>query len=132
MWTLQIVLGRSDLQALKGIPDISLIDTNIRGNVNMSYLGKTGKVSVTGVDQKVWSQITTIAIKDGRMLDSADQNVIVIEGGLASSYFSQPVGINKMVMINGSAFRVVGILDDQGNSVYMPIQMASRKSRTSL
>ena len=122
--TKAIVLGRSDLQALKGIPDISLIDTNIRGNVNMSYLGKTGKVSVTGVDQKVWSQITTIAIKDGRMLDSADQNVIVIEGGLASSYFSQPVGINKMVMINGSAFRVVGILDDQGNSVYMPIQMA--------
>ncbi|MCE8424025.1 MAG: ABC transporter permease [Candidatus Methanoperedens sp.] len=122
--TKAIVLGRSDLQALKGIPDISLIDTNIRGSVDMSYLGKTGKVSVTGVDQKVWSQITTIAIKDGRMLDSADQNVIVIEGGLASSYFSQPVGINKMTTINGSTFRVVGILDDQGNSVYMPIQMA--------
>ncbi len=122
--TKAIVLGRSDLQALKGIPDISLIDTNIRGRVDMSYLGKTGKVSVTGVDQKVWSQITTSTIKDGRMLDSADQNVIVIEGGLASSYFSQPIGINKMVMINGSAFRVVGILDDPGTAVYMPIQMA--------
>jgi len=58
------------------------------------------------------------------MLDSADQNVIVIGGNLASSYFSQPVGINKMVAINSSAFRVVGILDDQSNSVYMPIQMA--------
>ncbi len=73
----EIVLGRSDLQALKGIPDIALIDTNIRGSVDVSYLGKTGKVSVTGVDQKVWSQITTNKIKDGRMLDSADQNVIV-------------------------------------------------------
>jgi putative ABC transport system permease protein len=58
------------------------------------------------------------------MLDSADQNVIVIGGNLASSYFSQPLGINKMVNLNGSAFRVVGILDDQSNSVYMPIQMA--------
>ncbi len=122
--TKAIVLDRSDLQALKSIPDIALIDTNIRGNVNISYLGKTGKVSVTGVDQKVWSQITTTTIKDGRMLDSADQNVIVIGGNLASSYFSQPVGINKMTTINGSAFRVVGILDDQTNSVYMPIQMA--------
>jgi putative ABC transport system permease protein len=122
--TKAIVLGRSDLQALKGIPDIALIDTNIRGSVNISYLGKIGKVSVTGVDQKVWSQITTIAIKDGRMLDSADQNVIVIEGGLASSYFSQPVGINKMVTINNASFRVVGILDDTGTAVYMPIQMA--------
>ena len=35
-----------------------------------------------------------------------------------------PLGINKMTMINGSAFRVVGILDDQSNSIYMPIQMA--------
>ncbi len=122
--TKAIVLGRSDYQVLKGIPDIALIDTNIRGSVNISYLGKTGKVSVTGVDQKVWSQITTSTLKDGRMLDSADQNVIVIEGGLASSYFSQPVGINKMVTISGSAFRVVGIIDDPGTAVYMPIQMA--------
>src|SRR3989304_3814496 len=122
--TKEIVLGRSDLQALKGIPDIALIDTNIRGSVDISYLGKNGKVSVTGVDQSVWSQITTTKIKTGRMLDSADQNVIVIGGRLASSYFSQPLGINKMITINGSAFRVVGILDDQSNSVYMPIQMA--------
>ncbi|VVB95042.1 MacB-like periplasmic core domain protein [uncultured archaeon] len=122
--TKEIVLGRSDLQALKGLPDIALIDTNIRGSVDISYLGKTGKVSVTGVDQGVWSQITTSKIKTGRMLDSADQNVIVIGGRLASSYFDQPVGINKMITINGSAFRVVGILDDQSNSVYMPIQMA--------
>ena len=122
--TKEIVLGRSDLQALKGIPDIALIDTSIRGSVDISYLGKNGKVSVTGVDQSVWSQITTTKIKTGRMLDSADQNVIVIGGRLASSYFSQPLGINKMTTINGSAFRVVGILDDQSNSVYMPIQMA--------
>ncbi len=122
--TKEIVLGRSDLQALKGIPDIALIDTNIRESVNISYLGKTGKVSVTGVDQTVWSQITTTTIMTGRMLGPADQNVIVIGGNLASSYFSQPVGINKMVTINGNAFRVVGILDDQTTSVYMPIQMA--------
>lgn len=122
--TKDIVLSRSDLQALKGIPDIAMIDTNIRGSVDITYLGKKGKVSVTGVDQSIWSQITTTKIKTGRMLDSADQNVIVIGGRLAASYFDQPVGINKMVMINSSAFRVVGILDDQSNSVYMPIQMA--------
>ncbi len=120
----EIVLGRSDLQALKGIPDIALIDTNIRGSVEVSYLGKTGKVSTTGVDQRVWSQITTSKIKDGRMLDSADQNVIVIGGRLASSYFDQPVGINKMITIENSTFRVVGILDDQSTNIYMPIQMA--------
>jgi putative ABC transport system permease protein len=122
--TKAVVLANVDLQALKAIPDIALIDTNIRESVNTSYLGKIGKVSVTGVDQKVWSQVTTTTIQTGRSLGPADQNVVVIGGNLASSYFSQPVGINKMISINGSAFRVVGILNDQSNSIYMPIQMA--------
>lgn len=39
--TKEIVLARSDLQALKGIPDILLIDTNIRGSVEIYIiLGK--------------------------------------------------------------------------------------------
>lgn len=120
----EIVLDRTDLQTLKGIPDIALIDTNIRGSVDVTYLGKTGTVSLTGVDQKVWSQITTSEIRDGRLLDSADQNVIVIGNSLADTYFSQPVGINKMLTIETSSFRVVGILDGGGTSIYMPIQMA--------
>ena len=120
----EIVLDRTDLQALKGIADIELIDTNIRGSVDMYYLGKSGSVSLTGVDQKVWAQITTLEIKEGRMLGPADKNVIVIGGMLADSYFGTPLDINKMVTIEDSAFRVVGILDDTSLSVYMPIQMA--------
>jgi putative ABC transport system permease protein len=120
----EIVVGRSDVQVLKGIPDVALIDTNIQGSVNVSYFGKSGKVTVTGVDQQVWAQITTVKIGQGRLLDSADQNVVVIGGRLASSYFGKPVGINQMITIEGNAFRVVGILDDEGNSIYMPISMA--------
>ncbi len=117
-------LGRADIQALRGMPEIALIDPNIRGSVEVSYMGKTGSVSIIGVDQKVWPQITTAKIKNGRMLDSADQNVVVIGGRLAASYFSQPIGINKMITLEGNAFRVVGILDDQSNLAYAPIQMA--------
>lgn len=122
--TEETVLTRSDFQVLKGIPDIAMIDTNIRGIVEVSYLGKKGTVAATGVDQKVWSKITTDEIKDGRMLDSADQNVVVIGGSLASSFFDQPVGINKMITIENRAFRIVGILDDDTNNIYMPVQMA--------
>ena len=120
----ETVLGRADVQALRGLSDIELIDTQIRGNVDVAYLGKSGSVSLTGVDQKVWSQMTTSEIRDGRMLDSADQNVIVIGGGLADNFFDRPLGINKVITIGDSAFRVVGILDDQSNSVIMPLQMA--------
>jgi putative ABC transport system permease protein len=68
--------------------------------------------------------VTTSAIAEGRMLDSADQNVIVIGGRLASSYFDQPLGINKMLTIESSTYRIVGILDDTSTSIYMPMQMA--------
>ncbi|MBN2094993.1 MAG: ABC transporter permease [Candidatus Aenigmarchaeota archaeon] len=118
------VIDRSDVQALKSIPDIAIISPTIRGNVKVSYLGKSGSVSLTGVDQAVWSKITTAEIRDGRMLDSADQNVIVIGSRLADSYFSQPLGISKSITIEGSSFRIVGILDDESNSIYMPMQMA--------
>lgn len=117
-------LKRSDVQALRAIPEIEAIDTQIKGNVDVSYLGKTGSVSLTGVDQSVWSRVTTSEIDEGRMLDSADQNVVVIGGRLSDSYFGKPLGINQMFTIEGSAFRVVGVLDDQSNTIYMPIQMA--------
>lgn len=118
------VLDHTDVQALKSIPDIKFIDTQISGTVEVSYLGKSGSVSLTGVDQKVWSQVTTSEIDEGRMLDSADQNVIVIGGSLSSKYFGTVLGINQMLTIEGTSFRVVGILDDNSNSIYMPIQMA--------
>lgn len=118
------VLDRTDVQALRAIPDIEAFDTQISGSVDVSYLGKSGSVRLTGVDQKVWSRITTSEIAEGRMLDSADQNVIVIGGRLARSYFDKPVGLNQMLTIEENVFRVVGILDDESNSIYMPIQMA--------
>jgi len=122
--TKAVVLSNLDLQALRGVPNIAYIDTEIKGNVHVSYLGRNGSVSITGVDQKVWAQITTTNLSEGRMLDPADQNVIVIGGRLASSYFSQPIGINKMITIEGSSYRVVGILGDQSNQIYIPISMA--------
>lgn len=117
-------LERTDVLALRSIPDIEAIDTQISGNVDVSYLGKSGSVRLTGVDQKVWARITTAEIAEGRMLDSADQNVIVIGGRLADDYFDKPVGLNQMITIEDNVFRVVGILDDTSTSIYMPIQMA--------
>jgi putative ABC transport system permease protein len=113
-----------DVQTLKGIAEISLINPTISGSVEASYLGKKGKVSLTGVDQAVWSRITTLEAAEGRLLDSADTNVIVIGGRLAASYFDKPVGLNQMITVEGTSLRVVGILDDESTTIYLPIKMA--------
>lgn len=119
-----VVLSNIDLQALRGIPEIALINPTISGSAKVSYLGKSGTVSLTGVDPLVWSRITTVKAASGRLLDAADTNVVVIGGRLADSYFDKPVGINQMITIEGNAFRVVGILDDQSRTIYMPLKMA--------
>jgi putative ABC transport system permease protein len=44
---------------------------------------------------------------------------------LATSYFDDEVGINKIIQIEGLSFRVVGILEDgTRNEIYMPISLA--------
>ena len=118
----EIVLDKTDVQALRGVEDIKLIETEISGRADVYYVAEKG--SITGVDQKVWFQITTSKIKDGRMLGPADTNVIVVGGRFASSFFTTQVGINQMVTIGSRLFRIVGILDDESSSIYMPIDSA--------
>jgi len=120
----EVVLDLKDVLTLKNIPDIDSFDTQISGTVEVSYLRKSGSVKLTGVDQKVWSGITTQEILAGRMLDSADQNVVIIGSRLAEDYFDKPIGINQMITIETNAFRVVGILDDSSTNIYMPIKMS--------
>lgn len=117
-------LTNKDVQALKTIPEIDYINTQISGSADVYFMGGEGSVTVTGVDQKVWTHFNTVDIAEGRDLSPSDQNVIVVGGNLASDYFDNPVGLNQIITIEGSAFRVVGILDDTSNSVYMPITAA--------
>lgn len=124
------ILGRNDVQALKSIPELEYIDTNIKGNAYVYYFGKSAQLTVTGVDQSVWSYVTTLEILEGRLLDTADQNVVVIGYDLSRNYFDEPIGINKILTIEEKSFKVVGILDEgsgmssNGLSIYMPLQSA--------
>ena len=117
-------LTNKDVQALKSLASVKSIDLRISGSADVYFMGGEGTVSVTGVDQKVWSQFSTETIAQGRDLSSSDQNVVLIGGNLADDYFDNPVGINQILTLEGSAFRVVGILDDTSNSVYMPLNPA--------
>ncbi|MFA6889176.1 MAG: ABC transporter permease [Candidatus Woesearchaeota archaeon] len=119
------ILGRQDVQILRGISEIKYFDTEISGKAEIYYMGETGDVSITGVDQSVWSKVTTEEIGEGRMLDAADQNVVVIGYELAHTFFKNEIGINKIIRIGGIAYRVVGILSEgTRNNIYMPLESA--------
>lgn len=120
----EIVLDKSDLQALKSVSDIKVINTQISGNAEIYYVAEKGSVSVIGVDPLTWSQITINELSEGRMLGPSDTNVIVIGKKLAESFFDKQIGVNQLVTIEERLFRIVGILEDETTSVYMPINMA--------
>ena len=117
-------LDKMDVQVLRGISEVKLIETEISGQAEIYYVAEEGTVTVTGVDPSVWYQITIFKIDEGRLLGSSDTNVIVIGGNLAENFFDKQLGINQAVTIEGTQFRIVGILDDNSNSVYMPIDTA--------
>jgi ABC-type antimicrobial peptide transport system permease subunit len=43
------ILGRNDVQALKSIPELEYIDTNIKDSADVYYFGKSAQLTVTGV-----------------------------------------------------------------------------------
>ncbi|MFH0875642.1 MAG: ABC transporter permease [archaeon] len=122
--TEEIVLDKTDLQVLKGVSDIKVMDTQISGRADVYYVAEKGSASVTGVDPATWAQITTSTLSDGRMLGPADTNVIVVGGRIADGFFKKKLGVNQLVTIEDRLFRIVGILDDSSTNIYMPISVA--------
>jgi len=117
-------LERIDLQAVKSVGGLLAVDTRISGRVEVYYLGKKGSVSITGVEPGAWVQINTEDLAAGRFLGPSDSNVVLIGGRLANTYFDSPVGLNQMITIEDRSFRVVGILDNQGTEIIMPLVAA--------
>ena len=117
-----------DVTALKSISNIKEIMGTISGSVDdISYLGKSARGSIEGVDPAVWKNIVSTELSSGRYLNQGDVNVVVIGGRIASSTFTD-LQINRQISINGKAFNIVGILKESGGSddsrIFMPISSA--------
>ncbi len=119
-------LTSRDVQALRSIPDISIINPSIGGSVNAYYLGETASISIDGVDPSVWKLITTSDIEFGRLLGTSDTNSVVIGSSVAKSIFKNRISLNRQLIIGGKPFMVVGILKESGGfgmddrKIFMP------------
>lgn len=117
----EVIISRNDVQALKGVPDVLLVNPKISGSVDIYYQGEQGSVMVTGQDPQYYKDFSTTDILLGRELTGSDSNVIVIGEDLSNKYFERELGLNQILVIEDKSFRVVGILDGGGTSIHMPI-----------
>ena len=115
-------LTEKDVFALKSVPNVGYVMGTISGSADIKFETDTTTISITGVDEAIWSEISSDELKIGRKLIDSDRNSVVIGDGLANDVFDG-IGLNQQVTIKGRTFKVVGILES-GNSVYMPIDIA--------
>ncbi len=119
-------LTTQDVIALKSIPNIKQVTGVISGSVDeVSFLGKTAKGSIQGVDPAVWKNMVTAELSSGRLFNQGDLNVVIVGSRVASSTFSG-LEINRQISIEGKMFRIIGILKESGGSddsrIFMPIE----------
>lgn len=110
-------LFMKDYERLKRIPDIESLTPVITGRTTLQFNDKEITSSVLGIDPGPYlKSIGTLEIEKGRFLQPNDQHSIVIGALVANDTFGESVSLGSTILISGSPYRVVGILNKSGSS----------------
>jgi putative ABC transport system permease protein len=123
-------LTTKDIQTLKSVQGISVINGVASGRATVTYLTESTTNNIQGVDPTSWKDITTDTIASGRFLNSGDTNVVVLGNRVATTTFKEQIVVNRDILINNKPYKVVGVLAASGgfggsdNAIFIPIDNA--------
>lgn len=123
-------LTKNDVLVLQYIDGVKLIQGTVSDQGEVYYLGEKATISIGGVDPLIWKAMTMSELESGRFLGPSDYNIVVVGNSIAEDTFKQPLIVNRMITIEGKAFKVVGILQESGTfgeddrRIIMPIEAA--------
>ena len=131
-----------DLESIKRIGGVKDV-VGMRGEIeDVEYRGETFRLTVTGINPQDIAAVfgETIEREEGEMaagrdLRDNDNKACEIGYSIAYDYFEEDIGVNDRLTINGSKFRVVGVLEKQGgfrSEVDSAIYITTRDSITIL
>lgn len=96
---------------------VSDVSIDISRRVTIRYDDKSTDVPVQGVSAS-YAQISGYDLEEGRFFSDEDvangRNLVVLGGTVADALFPDAYPIGKNIRIDGSRFRVVGVLEKQG------------------
>lgn len=116
-------LTAKDVLVLRNLDNVKYVMGQVSGKADMTYASKTASVSITGVDESVWKEITSEEISSGRFLVQSDSFSVVLGERVVEQTFEDEIPLNGKIVIEGKSFKVVGIIADS-NSVYIPLTIA--------
>ncbi|MHC1611460.1 MAG: ABC transporter permease [Candidatus Methanospirareceae archaeon] len=126
-----------DLEAVKRISGVKDAVAMIGEMEEVEYRGEKFILQVIGTDPKDVGALFGAIVKpeEGRYLKANDHKTCTIGYSIAHDYFDDEIGVNDRIAINGSKFRVVGVLAKQGgfrSEVDSEIYITARDSITIL
>jgi putative ABC transport system permease protein len=97
----------SDIERIPGVKDVS---PQLSGAGILSFNGEIVGVSLTGMDSDIMKvQYGFEDLDSGDLIDSGEQNKVIIGYDVAYNYFDANIAVNDMIMINGNKLQVHGI-----------------------
>ncbi len=116
-------LSRGDAQAIAQIPGVRAVSPECNGTAQIRYLESNSSASVIGVTDQ-YLAIRSIEVAQGLGFTTLDEEqrtrVAVLGAGIARTLFGDESPIGARIQIQGTAFRVVGVLEEKGESFSSP------------
>nr|WP_082693094.1 ABC transporter permease [Bacillus sp. FJAT-29814] len=107
----------SELDDLDGVKAISPV---VSGRVNVKKDRTTSQVTLTGTNT-AYSTVRDTKVKAGRFVTDLDneyrQKIAVIGSDTASTFFGTDNPVGRYLQIEGTSFKVVGVLASKGSSM---------------
>lgn len=102
-----------DVERISGVKEAAGLVSGMR---EVEYRGEKIMVEITGTEPRDMSTVfgDIVELEEGRDLRENDHKACEIGYSIAHDYFDYEIGVNDRLAINGSKFRVVGVLEEQG------------------
>jgi putative ABC transport system permease protein len=119
------VLGNSDAEAIRRIPEIGYVGMWVQLFQRLEYQGaRTQQIALFGADDG-YMQVQGGTLLRGRFFSRAEltgEPVIVLESAVADRLFGRIDPLGRVVRAGGKALRVIGIYEKPGNIFEPPGQ----------
>jgi len=108
-----------EADALRRIPGVAKVDARLQKSVRVAYRDRNMSMTVIGTDPSAFPDSTGTIIAQGRTLGTGDLSSAVLGYSVQAETFNESM-INKQIWINGTPFRVVGVLNQSGSTFSGP------------
>jgi putative ABC transport system permease protein len=132
-----VKLTTDDVEKIRDIPGVKEIAPVVSGRVNVKNGTTSAQVSLIGTTAS-YQTVRDVQASQGRFLSDIDveyrQKIVVLGANTAQTLFGLDNPVGKYVQVEGTSFKVVGVLAAKGGSlgqsgddvIIMPLSTAQR------